>query len=196
MSLMAKRVYDSSVQLFSLKTLQDVLDVNNTRAFFRIADRLAKGGVLIKIERNKYILKNYSGSEFSLANFIYQPSYVSFESALSHLGILPQFPYEVTSATIKQTCSKKFNEREYGYYHVKKELFWGYNKINNYLIAEPEKALLDQVYSASKGIKKTKIDEYDFSKINRSKLKLYIDKFPKTRQFARAVANVLAEMKV
>ena len=37
---------------------------------------------------------------------------------------------------------------------ISKNLFWGYIKEDNYLIADREKALADQLYLASKGIKK------------------------------------------
>lgn len=189
MSLLTKKIYESSTQLFTLKTLREHLNIDKSGSLFNIVNRLIESGVLIKIERNKYGLKKYSCSEFALANFIYEPSYVSFESALSFYGILSQFPYEVTSATLGQTRSKKFNEKEYGYYHLKKSLFWGYIKEENSLIADKEKALLDQLYLSSKGIKKIHLEEYDLSLINKSKLKSYILKYPQTNQFKKAIAN-------
>jgi len=42
-----------------------------------------------------------------------------------------------------------------------------FTKKNNILIALPEKALFDQLYFASKGIKLIDFDEYDLSHINR-----------------------------
>lgn len=189
MSFLTKKIYESSTQLFTLKTLREHLNIDKSGSLFNIVNRLIESGVLIKIERNKYGLKKYSCSEFELANFIYEPSYVSFESALSFYGILSQFPYEVTSATLGQTRSKKFNEKEYGYYHLKKSLFWGYIKEDNYLIADKEKAFLDQLYLSSKGIKKIHLEEYDLSLINKSKLKSYILKYPQTNQFKKAIAN-------
>lgn len=188
MSLLTKKIYESSSQLFTLQTLREHLDIDKSSSLFNIVNRLLESGVLIKIERNKYGLKKYSCSEFVLANFIYEPSYVSFESALSYHGILSQFPYEITSATLGQTRSKKFNGKEYGYYHLKKSLFWGYIKEDNYLIADKEKALLDQFYLSSKGIKKIHLEEYDLSLISKSKLKSYILKYPQTNQFKKATA--------
>ena len=125
MSLLTKKIYESSSQLFTLQTLREHLDIDKSSSLFNIVNRLLESGVLIKIERNKYGLKKYSCSDFVLANFIYEPSYVSFESALSYHGILSQFPYELTSATLGQTRSKKFNGKEYGYYHLKKISFLG-----------------------------------------------------------------------
>lgn len=196
MSLLTKKIYESSIQLFTLKTLRELLDIDKSGSLFKIVNRLIESGVLIKIERNKYVLKKYSYSEFALANFIYEPSYVSFESALSFYGILSQFPYEITSATLGQTRSKEFNVKVYGYYHLKKSLFWGYIKENNYLIADKEKALADQLYLSSKGIKKIHLEEYDLSLINKSKLKSYILKYPQTNQFKKAIANLTNIIKI
>lgn len=196
MSLMTKKIYDSSLQLFPLKTLQELLEIDKNSSFFKVTSRLVESGVLTKIERNKYIIKNYSGSEFFLANFIYEPSYVSFESALSYYGILSQFPHEITSATIKQTQSKEFNGKQYCYYRVKKELYWGYIKQDHYLIADKEKALADQMYLSSKGIKSIHFEEYNLSNIDKNKLKSYILKYPRTSQFKSSVTTLSRYLRI
>ena len=196
MSLLTKKIYESTVQFFSLKTLRDLLEIETSSSPFKVINRLIGSGVLVKIERNKYVLKNYSGSELLMANFIYEPSYVSFETALSYHGILSQFPYEVTSATIKQTRSKEFNGKQYSYYRIKKDLFWGYVKTDNYLIADKEKAFTDQLYFSTKGIKTVHLDEYDLSRFDTSKLKSYLLKYPQTRQWKSSLANVSNYLKI
>jgi predicted transcriptional regulator of viral defense system len=196
MDSISKKIYDSSIQLFTLATLASLLDIHKSSTFFKIIKRLVKNGLLIKIERGKYVLKKNNQSQFSLANFIYEPSYVSFESALNYGGILSQFPYEVTSATVKQTKRKEFNNVQYSYYKLKKELFWGYKKEDNYLVANREKALLDQIYLCSKGIKKINLDEYNFSVVNRNRLKAYLPKFPKTRQFTKVAKQLIEKLKI
>lgn len=196
MGFLTKKIYDSTIQLFTLKTLNDLLNIQNTSSLFKVVDRLVEGDVLVKIERNKYVLKNYSKSDFSLANFLYEPSYISFEAALSHYGILSQFPYEITSATIRQTQLKEFNGKQYGYYSIKRDLFWGYVKQESYLIAEKEKAFADQLYLSSKGIKKVHLEEYNLSLFNRTKLFSFLRKFPQTRQFKNAVINLSNHLKI
>jgi len=196
MSFLTQKIYNSPIQMFSLRTLQYLLEINKVSSLFKIVNRLVKSKVIVKIERDKYVVSNYSGSEFALANFIYEPSYVSFESALSYYGILSQFPYEITSATLKQTRSKQFNNKLYGYYKIKKTLFWGYLKQNDYLIAEKEKALADQIYLASKGIKVVHFEEYNLSNIDKIKLKTFLSKYPKTRQFQKSLKTLSHFMKI
>ncbi|MFW5702849.1 MAG: type IV toxin-antitoxin system AbiEi family antitoxin domain-containing protein, partial [Candidatus Dojkabacteria bacterium] len=58
--------------------------------------------VLIQLEKGKYQIAGRSPSDFAIAQFLYSPSYISFETALNYHGILPQFPHEITSATMRR----------------------------------------------------------------------------------------------
>jgi len=146
LAFLTKEIYNSGFKLFSLKTLREVLAIEKESTLFKVVKNLLENEVLIKIERDKYLLKESKVSDFALANFIYQPSYISFESALNFYGILSQFPYEVTSATSKKTKEKNFQGKVFTFTHIKKELFWAYQKKQDFIIAFPEKALLDQLY--------------------------------------------------
>ena len=97
-----KKIYQSNFSFFSLKTLKDILEIGKEAVLFSVIKKLIKTGVLIKIEKDKYLLEGVKISDFALANFLYQPSYVSFESALNFYGILSQFPYEISSATARK----------------------------------------------------------------------------------------------
>ncbi|MCX6717364.1 MAG: hypothetical protein NTU76_01645, partial [Candidatus Taylorbacteria bacterium] len=91
--------------------------------------------------------------------------------------------YNVTSITTKATRKFKNGFGLFIYKTIKRNLFWGYKKEekNNqmYLIAEPEKALLDYIYFNLSKIKKTEaIDELRLNKsvirgLNQTKLKKY-----------------------
>ena len=60
MSLLTKKIYESSTQLFTLQTLREHLNIDKSGSLFNIVNRLLESGVLIKIERNKYGFKKYS----------------------------------------------------------------------------------------------------------------------------------------
>jgi len=178
-----KLIYDSGFSFFDGKTLRDVLEIKKESTLFSVIQKLIKAQVLIKIERDKYLLKGVKGSDFALANFLYQPSYISFESALNFYGILSQFPYEISSVTTKKPTKKIFQKEAFTYVQIKKDLFWGYEKKEDFIIALPEKALFDQLYLAAKGYKRANLDEYDLERINITRLRKYLAKYPKTRQF-------------
>ena len=114
--------------------------------------RWVKKGYLLKVKNGIYIFKRdyekIRGEEIAAA--IYQPSYLSLESALSAYGFIPEMVYAYVSVTgkINRTFDNEFGH--FIYRHLKSELFWGYREIKTgtgrYLIAEPEKALLDYFY--------------------------------------------------
>lgn len=190
LALLTKKLYESGFCLLTTKTLRDIFEIPNENTFFKTVNKLRQQKILTKIERNKYLLSSATVNTFELANFLYSPSYVSFESALNFHSILPQFPYEISSATLKKSKSKKWEKKVFVYYHLKKKLFFGYFKKNNFLIAYPEKALLDQLYFVAKGLKSLNLDECDFSSINKMRLKEFLRLFPRTSQFNRIVEEL------
>ena len=190
LAAITKRIYESGFSFLGLRTLKNVLEIKKKASLFLVIKKLSKTGILIKIERNKYLLKSAKTSDFALANFLYQPSYVSFETALNFYGILSQFPYEISSATTRKTNKKKFEDKVFTYTRIKKDLFWGYEKKGGFIIALPEKALADQIYLSSKGYKRINLDEYDLERISTLKLKKYLNKYPKTRQFKNILEKV------
>lgn len=114
--------------------------------------RWVKKGYLLKIKNGIYIFKRdyekIKGEEIAAA--IYQPSYLSLDSALAAYGFIPEIVYSYVSVTGKtnRTFDNKFGH--FIYRHLKTELFWGYREVRTssgwYLIAEPEKAILDYLY--------------------------------------------------
>jgi hypothetical protein len=132
--------------------------------------RLEKADILKRIVKGKYLFSFKEINDYELANLLFTPSYLSLESALSFYGILAQFPYTITSVTPAKTKKIVYNEKEFEFAHLKKEYFFGYVKKDNFLIALPEKALLDELYFISKGLINISLDELNLSLINRNKL--------------------------
>lgn len=169
----------SPIAVFSSRSLADLLRISKERSTFSVISRLLKSGILEKMGKNCYTLVQKPAHQFLVANYYYSPSYISFESALSYYGILSQFPVEVTSATSLKTTKYNLRDQIYSYSHLKKDLFWGYGKKQDgFLIAGPEKAILDQAYLASKGLKSFSKDELDWSLIDKKKLLNYAKIYP------------------
>lgn len=183
-----------------MKTLNFIKELQNlNRDFFTIVDlekitelarpslrvalsRFVKQGVLVRLKQGIYALANSPLKIEKIANQLYYPSYLSFESALSYYGILSQIPYTQTFATTK--LSKRFNlkETEVEFRQLKKDLFFGYILKDNIYIAQPEKALLDQLYMMSIGKATLSVKELDLRIIKRSILKEYTKRFPSGTQ--------------
>ena len=124
---------------------------------YKLLERLIKG---------KYILSDSNTSDFEKAGIILSPSYISLESALTFYGVLPQFTYSITSVTTQKSRKYEINAKEYEYTKINLNFFSDYIKKDNYLIATPEKALIDLIYLASKKLRTIDFSELETSAIN------------------------------
>ena len=123
-----------------------------------------------------------------IAFFIYNPSYISMECALSHYGLIPEAIFSITSVTSLTNRHFKNKFGNFFYRHLSPSLFFGYNsvgtKYGKYLLAEPEKAMLDYFYLNSgriedeTDIEELRINTEVFNKIiNKKKLNEYLKVF-------------------
>ena len=115
--------------------------------------RMAKSGESFPITKGIYEMNPHTPA-YLLAGSIYGPSYISFEYALSFYGLIPEAVYTVTSATFEKKKKKKFETAfgTFSYRDVPSKAFpLGIRLIQEgeyfYRIAEPEKALCDQLYT-------------------------------------------------
>lgn len=114
--------------------------------------RWEKRGEIRRLKRGLYIVANKPTDELVVANYIYQPSYVSLETVLNHSGVMPDVS-GVTTSVVTGKPRKFDNEMgNFVYSRVSRELFFGYELVRDVksgiliMIATPEKALLDYMY--------------------------------------------------
>ncbi len=165
-----KKIYESDFKLFTIKTLQQLLEIRTERNFYQVLQSLQEHQILEKLERSKYRRTGIAISDFELANFLYDFSYISLESALNYWGILSQFPFEISSVSNKKSIKKSVDGKCFTYSRISPRLYGMFIKENNFLIAMPEKALIDQLYFASRGWRSSSFDEYDLESINKKSL--------------------------
>lgn len=110
--------------------------------------------LLVRLRRGVYKVQFPEGGpnlpDLYIANRLYEPSYVSLETALSFYSLIPDVAAEVTSVTTRQTKLFQNKFGSFKYSSCKNEAYCGY-KIMPYedfkvYIAEKEKALVDFVY--------------------------------------------------
>lgn len=153
-------------------------------SLYVVLNRLVAGGLLERIGRGIYRIFTKPSDIEKVAASLYMPNYLSFESALSRYGILTLIPYTMTFATTRKTRRFTIEGREIEFRQIKKDLFWGYDVEGGIYIAKPEKAFLDLVYFASRGKATIDLDEIDMNKLSKSKLRMFLKKFPEyTRQY-------------
>lgn len=155
-------------------------------------NRLVKNGILRRLKRGVYEVVFSEAKIEEVANQLYWPSYLSFESALSRYGIMDQIPYTLTFATPKKSKKIALGGIEVEYKQVKKDLFFGYRKENKILIAEPEKALLDQIYLFSLGKASVNFEEWNFSQFKKQKLLNFSKPYPtRTKTLVKKIKKYL-----
>jgi len=136
-----------------IKTTSILLDeYSNYSSPNKKIENLVKKNNLFPIIRGLYET-NDNIRIFYLAESICGPSYISFESALSYYGLIPEAVYTCTSATFKKNKHKKFftNFGTFTYQDIPSKVFFLGVKIieeNGYSfkIASKEKALCDTLY--------------------------------------------------
>lgn len=115
--------------------------------------RMSDNGEIIKLTKNLYETeKNIPG--YLVANAIYSPSYLSFDYALSYYGLIPEAVYVYTSATFKKGKKKEYKNAlgTFTYRDVPAHIYPYSIEIfkeneYSYVMATPEKALCDKLYT-------------------------------------------------
>lgn len=153
-----------------------------------VLHRLEKQG------RIKRLMRSYYASDLSfvdLEQFACEllPSYISLEYALNRYGIINQIPTQITLITTKRGREYKLPNRVLAYSHINPKLYFGYRIHNNFLIAEKEKALLDEIYLISLKKRHLSLDSLDLSKIDKKLFNKWLKKFP---VFTQRLANELS----
>ena len=109
-----------------------------------------KKGYIKKIVKGYYLFSEIDIDEnllAAIANKIYKPSYVSFETAMSHYRLIPESIYMITSASTRRTYMFETHVARFSYRTIKPALFFGYFLLPGGIkMAFMEKAILDYFY--------------------------------------------------
>jgi predicted transcriptional regulator of viral defense system len=143
-----------NVTVFTSEMLKAILSDTYKNLNKKISQMTNKGE-LVRLKQGIYVLgKKYRErpvDKIAAANTLQKPSYVSYEYALAHYGLIPERVYEITSATLSKTNTIETEIGRFGYRKVPKKAYsiginWLYDeKDGGRLIATPEKALCDKV---------------------------------------------------
>jgi hypothetical protein len=132
---------------------------------------LISAGIIDPVKKGLYLssakITTNRTEPFLLANHMLGPSYISFDSALSYHGLIPERVFEVSSATTK--ASRRFSTPVGSFSFKRLPLpYYSFgirqleiNENQNILIASPEKALFDKIVTTGLTIRsKTGAHEY------------------------------------
>lgn len=118
--------------------------------------RLARQGLLVKIYRGVWAEPGTRPlSPFEIIPYLFprQRVYVSFTSALHLHGMVEQIPQVITLASTAHTNVLRTQAGVFSVHQIAPAFFDGfdwYRGEGNFLVAEPEKALIDSLYLSSR----------------------------------------------
>jgi len=190
--IVQKRLAEKGIYLFTPLEFRRLFGVSRSAATFFLF-RHTKSGLFVRLKNGLYALTSRLPSEEEIANRLYQPSYISFESVLAHHGVMPESVYTITSATTKPSRRFEVEGRAYEYHTIKREAYSGYQTVKTngraVLRAVPEKALVDTLYFVH--LKKRRLsDRLDLSRLSRRAILRYARLF-RSDPFEKKVKEVL-----
>lgn len=134
--------------------------------------RWVSKGYFVRLKRDLYEFieqgRELKIPDLYVAHRLYQPSYVSSETALSIYSIIPEVAAGVTSVTTRPTRTFKNKYGPFFYRSCKREAFTGYRLMLyesfKVYIADKEKSLVDFLYYRLRSISSLDFDEERFNK--------------------------------
>lgn len=180
-----------TIKIFTPIDFQRIFDVNYQTAKKAIF-RYKKAGIISEARKGLYFLSQDPPPEFEIANKLYQPSYISFETALSFYGLIPETIFGIISVTPRSSREFVVSNLKFTYKKIKRECFMGYRpqkvRGRTVLIAEPEKALIDLLYFAVLKKRRFNYERINLKKIKKQRLFRYA-KFFRNKKLLELVKN-------
>lgn len=173
------RILDKKIKIFSTRDFGSLLAMSSRKSLYYLENGVEKG-LFIQLKRGFYCLKTDPPTDREIANCLYRPSYLSFEYALAYYHIIPEMVYRLTSATTKPTREFVVEDKTYVYTAIKLSAYAGYELKTTgdeqYVIAEPEKSLVDYLYLVSLG-RRQPLDRLRLATIDTQRVKEYAKLF-------------------
>ena len=173
------KLNNSKKILLTTRNIASILSINVKSAQVT-ASRYVKKGYLIRLKNDLYVpsqkLEYLSEEEFfGIANILQTPSYISLTTALSYYNLSTQQVRNfIESISLKRSKTVSAADTEFTFSLIKKELYQGFEKRDNFFIAQPEKALLDAIYLTALGRYNCDFDAIDLEKFDKEKIESYL----------------------
>src|SRR5262245_14228498 len=105
-TLLEKKLQNFESDYLSYSDLCSLLPLSDNARYAQIK-RALKNGILIRLTKGIYRRAKYLEKEkphpFEIAHYIFWPSYISLESALSYHGLIPEAVYSTMCVTTKRS---------------------------------------------------------------------------------------------
>ena len=194
---------------FELRELRSLAPESDSQLMNQLS-QWVKQEKLVRLRKGKYLLsstyRKFTPSTYYISNYLYRPSYVSLATALQFYDLIPEAVAPVQAITTRHGREWTNELGRFEYRKIKQERFWGYReevlgKIpaqNRFLVARPEKAILDLMYIQNGEWTKERIIEMRFQSLeslNFDRFQEYSERFnsPKIKRAARRFVELYAK---
>lgn len=181
-------------KIFSVKDILKWAPAFDTR---RLVEWQKKNHIS-KVINRWYVFREFRDMNilYLISNRIYNPSYISFESALAYYHLIPEGVFTITAATSLKTQRFTTPVGTFSYRHLKPEMMFGYALVEvsgqHYKIAEPEKLLLDHLYLNPR---LNSAADFEAMRFNQHELDLLLNK-SRLFQYLELIKNKALEKRV
>ena len=163
-------LFKNSMRDFPVFSLADIRAAHSGFDRRRLSEWQEKGYIK-KIVKGYYLFSDLDIDEttlYAIANKIYRPSYISFETAMSYYRLIPESIYVITSVSSKRTYVFETPLARFSYRKIKPSLFFGYSLLSGGTkMAFVEKAILDYLYINPKVLT---TEDFSSLRINRQEM--------------------------
>lgn len=151
-------------------------------ALRRAVQRMRQKKILLLVGKGLFANSFAQPNLEEITGFLYPPSYISLESALFMHGVMDQAPYVLSCVTTNKTKAFRTDLGEIHYTHIKRDLFFSFEIVNQVPLASPEKAALDFIYIQRKNGFKPVLNEWNWENLNKNIIEDFMAFFPKSVQ--------------
>jgi len=132
------------IVIFTPRDVRHFLGISRENTY-RIITRMEEKGLLVRLERGKYILKSELEELdiLEVVSQLFSPSYIGFWSALHFHGMTDQVPMKVFVATTRRKRNLDLAGQEIVYVTIKREMFFGYESYGKVIASNREKTIID-----------------------------------------------------
>ena len=186
-SYLLSLIEESNLTVFGVKETGYLSGWNRDRLYNTLFS-LEKKDLITRIKRDCYVLKS-SENLFKIATETVKPSYISFWTALSFYGFTEQQIKIIQLVSTRQMGRMSFDSSRIDVTTFQPKKFYGYEKIEGFVIAEPEKALIDSLSQLEKcgGLNEfAKCLKNAWKELNRKKFVDYLIEFNNRSVVSRA----------
>jgi len=135
---------DNNLATFSASEVQRLLGINSNTARQTLCNLCRKQWIK-RIKKGTYTLGKNPRFDFEAVCRAAWPAYISLSTALNYHGLTEQVPLVVFAVTTRQAKLNSVLWLKVKYATVKPARFFGYEKVNGFLVADKEKAIIDSL---------------------------------------------------